>query len=153
MTDRYFNPFQTTDINVPSEFHEVFGRYCQRDSKVNLDYSPFPRMIDLWFLSFCVAARKNLEPTDISKSKTVKIIDGSIFSSEPWRVHMLMLVAVAKSDDMQIVSEPNKMIKIANGLAAAGLPKVIEMLKNGGAEPILNISEAIDLLLRTRQVE
>ena len=153
MTDRYFNPFQTTDIIVPSEFHDAFGRYCQRDSKENLDHSPFPRMIDLWFLSLCVAVRSNINPKDASKIKSVKIIDGSIFGSDPWRVHMLMMVAVAKSGDVKIVSEPNKMIRIANGLAAAGLPKVIEMLQNGSAEPIWNISEAITSLINNDQLE
>lgn len=31
-----------------------------------------------------------------------------------------------------------------------GLPKVIEMLKEGDAEPIWNLSDAIDTLLRKR---
>ena len=35
----------------------------------------------------------------------------------------------------------------ATGLAVAGLPKVLEMLKDGDAEPIWNLSDAIDTLL------
>ncbi|MCY4184523.1 MAG: hypothetical protein OXD45_04295 [Rhodobacteraceae bacterium] len=100
----------------------------------------------------CIAVRSNLNPKDTSKIKSVKIIDGSIFGSDPWRVHMLMMVAVAKSGDVKIVSEPNKMIRIANGLASAGLPKVVEMLQ-GGAEPIWNISEAITSLINNDQLE
>ncbi len=40
------------------------------------------------------------------------------------------------------------MMALANGLAVAGLPKVIEMLKEGDAEPIWNLSDATDAILR-----
>ena len=148
MADRYFNPFQAIDINVPVEFHEAFTRYCQRSADAVIDQSPFPRMVDLWFLSVCVAGRLGLEPANITKYDTTKIIDGSIFGSDPWRVHTLMLVAIGKSGDVQIVSEPRKMMALANGLAVAGLPKVVEMLRDGDAEPIWNLSDAVDILLR-----
>lgn len=152
MADRYFNPFQAIDLNVPVEFHEAFTRYCQRSAEAVVDESPFPRMVDLWFLSVCVAARLGLEPADITKFDTRKIIDGSIFGSDPWRVHTLMLIAIGKSGDVQVVSEPRKMMALANGLAVAGLPRVIEMLKDGNAEPIWNLSDAVDALLRNEKV-
>ena len=148
MADRYFNPFQTIDINVPVELHEAFKRYCRRSAGAIIDQSPFPRMVDLWFLSLCVAARLGLKPDDIRKFETTKIIDGSIFGSDPWRVHTLMLIAIGKTGDVQIVSEPRKMMTLASGLAVAGLPKVIEMLKDGDADPIWNLSDAIDDILR-----
>ena len=153
MADRYFNPFQAIDINVPVEFHETFTRYCQRTADAVIDQSPFPRMVDLWFLSVCVAARLRLEPADGAKSNSRKIIDGSIFGSDPWRVHTLMLIAISKTGDVQIVSEPRKMMTLANGLAVAGLPKVIEMLKDGDAEPIWNLSDAVDSLLREQEAD
>lgn len=148
MADRYFNPFQAIDIHVPVEFHEAFTRYAQTGGNAVIDQSPFPRMVDLWFLSVCVAARLDLEPQDISKYETKKIIDGSIFGSDPWRVHTLMLIAIGHSGDIQIVSEPRRMMTLANGLAVAGLPKVLDMLKDGDAEPIWNLSDAVDNLLR-----
>ena len=151
MADRYFNPFQAIDINVPVEFHEAFTRYCQRSANAIIDQSPFPRMVDLWFLSVCVASRLGLEPAAIEKYDTVKIIDGSIFGSEPWRVHTLMLIAIGKTSDVRIVAEPRKMMALANGLAVAGLPKVVEMLKEGDAEPIWNLSDAIDEILRMQR--
>ncbi len=148
MPDRYFNPFQAIDINVPVEYHEAFTRYCQTSGNAVLDHSPFPRMIDMWFLAFCVGSRLNLDPIDISKYDTKKIIDGSIFSSDPWRVHAIMLTAIAKTGDVQIVAEPRRMMALASGLAVAALPRVIEMLKEGDAEPIWNLSDAIDGMLR-----
>ena len=153
MVDRYSNPFQAIDINVPVEFHEAFERYCQRSANAIIDNSPFPRMIDLWFLSVCVAARLGLEPADISKYDTRKIIDGSIFGSDPWRVNTLMLIAIGKSEEVQIVSEPRKMMTLVSGLAVAGLPEVIEMLKDGDAEPIWNLSDSVDGMLRKQSTE
>ncbi len=149
--DRYFNPFQAIDIYVPIEFHEAFTRYCQRSADAIIDRCPFPRMVDLWFLSVCVAARLGLEPADITNCETTKIIDGSIFSSDPWRIHMLMLIAIGTTDNVEVVAEPRRIMTLANGLAVAGLPKVIEMLKSGDAEPIWNLSDAIDGILREQE--
>jgi hypothetical protein len=150
MADRYFNPFQGIDISVPVELHEAFTRYCQAHANTTIDQSPFPRMVDLWFLAVCVAARADLEPIDIAKRDTRKIIEGSIFGSDPWRVHALMLLAIGVSGDVQTASEPRKMMTLANGLAVAGLPKVIEMLKDGDGDPIWNLSDAIDGILRKK---
>ena len=152
MADRYFNPFQAIEINVPVEFHDTFSRYSQTGGNTVIDKSPFPRMIDLWFLAVCIAARLDLEPEDINKYKKKQITDGSIFSSDPWRVHTLMLIAIGKTDNVQIVSEPRKMMSLANGLAVAGLPKVVEMLKDGNAEPIWNLSDAVDSLLSEDEI-
>ena len=148
MADRHFNPFQAIDINVPVEYHEAFSRYCQRTSGSVIDNSPFPRMVDLWFLSVCVAARLRLEPADKTENGTKKIIDGSIFGAEPWRIHMLMLIAIDQTGDVHVASEPRKMMSIASSLAIAGLPIVLGMLKDGNADPIWNLSDAVDSILR-----
>ena len=151
MVDANFNnPFQTIGLRVPVELHDAYEQYSQRSANALIDKSPFPRMVDLWFLSVCVAARLDLKPAEIGKYKTNKIVEGSIFSSDPWRVHTLMLIAIGKTGRVQIVSEPRKIMALANGLAVAGLPEVIEMLKNGDADPIWNLSDALDEILRKR---
>lgn len=146
MSDKYFNPFANVDILVPTEFKEEFGRFCQTGGRAVIDHSPFPRMVDLWFLAVCVAARRGLEPAEIDRRDTYKIIDGGIFSSDPWRVHTLMLIAIARTGEVGIAVEPRRMITLANGLATAGFPHVLDMLKDGFAEPIWNLSEAIEQL-------
>ena len=147
MADKYYNPFSGITINVPKEYHGALDRYCRSGGRAIIDHSPFERMVDMWMLSACVAARLGLEEVDIPQSESRKIIDGTIFGSDPWRVHILMLLAIGRSGDVGIVSEPNKMLNIANGLAGAGLPKVIEMLGNGTAEPIWNLSEEVAKLI------
>lgn len=151
MSTRYSNPFQAIDISVPLDYHEAFERYSQRSANADPDDSPFPRMVDLWFLAVCIAARLGLEPVDTSKHETKKIIDGSIFASDPWRVEMLMLIAIGRTDDVTTVSEPRKVMALASGLAAAGLPRVLEMLTEGEAPSIWNLSDAIDTVLGTKE--
>lgn len=148
MAERYYNPFQGMDISVPEEYRETFGRYCRTGGRSNINDSPFPRMVDLWFLSVCIAVRLGMEPVDFGKRDTYKIIEGSIFANDPLRIHALMLIAIKKTGSIEIVSEPRQIMNLVNGLAVAGLPKVLEMLQDGDAEPIWNISDAIDEILR-----
>lgn len=147
MQDKYYNPFQAIDIYVPTQYHEDVSRFSQREANAVVDQSPFPRMVDFWFLAVCLAARLNLEPIDDKDHKMTKIIDGSIFGSDSWRVQTLMLIAVAKTGNVEIVSDPRQMMTLISGLAFAGLPKVIEMLKSGDGEPIWNLSDGVGSIL------
>jgi len=148
MAERYYNPFQGMDISVPDEFRDTFARYCRTGGRASIDQSPFPRMVDLWFLSVCIAVKLDLEPADLGKSETYKIIEGSIFGNDPLRIHSLMLIAIKKTGNVEIVSKPRQVMALANGLAVAGLPKAIEMLQDGDAEPIWNLSDALDEIIR-----
>jgi len=136
------------DVSVPEEYRDTFQRYCMTSGRSNINDSPFPRMVDLWFLSICIAVRFDMEPADLGKSKTYKIIEGSILASDPLRIHALMLIAIKWTNRVEIVSEPRQMMNLANGFAVAGLPKVVEMLQDGDAEPIWNISDALDEIIR-----
>lgn len=150
MSDRYFNPFQGQHLSVPVAFRDDFARFCQTGEKKSVDSSPFPRMVDFWFLGLCVAIKKQLEPVDMSKfgnGETYKIIDGSIFTSDPWRIQAMMLLAIAKIGDISVVNKPFQMMALVNGYAVAGLPHVIEMLKDGEDDAIWNLSENIEAVL------
>lgn len=140
------NPFQKYDLSIPEKYHEFFVQYSQTrtdGTKTNIDKSPFRRMVDLWFLAFSVAVHRGLEPVDFTSQKTHKIIDGTIFSSDPWRVNAIMLTSVGITGEVEILTKPSEMMRLANSLALAGLPVVIEMLKDGPSEPIWNLSDHI----------
>ena len=144
------NPFQAIDISVPMADHETYTRYCHRASIARVDDSPFPRMVDLWFFAVCVAVRLGLKPQKVA-GKMTKIIDGSIFASDPWRIHALLLIAIAKTNDVEIVSQPTRIMNLANSLAAAGLPRVVHMLTGGSAEAIWNLSDSTATLLQQNE--
>lgn len=149
MPQRYHNPFASTELIAPIEQRQVYDRYCQTGGRTSADQSPFPRMVDFWFAGLSLAARRGLPPVDLSKQETFKFIDGAIFDRDSWRVQAVMLVAIAHSGDVEIVAEPRQMISIANGLAAAGVPHVVEMLQDGEQDPIWNLSEALQKELST----
>lgn len=144
---RYHNPFAGRDLIAPIELREFYDRYCQSGGGAAVDRSPFPRRVDFWFAGLSLAARKQLKPVDLSKKETFKFIEGSIFDRDSWRVQTLMLIAIAVEDNVEIVGEPRRMMAIANGLAAAGVPLIVEMLRDGDQYPIWNLSDSLDHML------
>lgn len=149
MTQRYHNPFVGIDLLAPVRQRDAYNRYCQTGGGSVIDNSPFPRMVDFWFTGLCIAARRGLRPIDLAKEETFKFHDGSVFESDSWRVQTLMLIAIAVEGKVDIVSEPRRIISIANGLAAAGVSLVVEMLEDGDQAPIWNLSDNIAALLRS----
>jgi hypothetical protein len=105
-------------------------------------------MVDLWFVGLALAARKGLTPIDLAGQNSFKIETGSILDRDSWRVQAIMLVAIAIDENVEIVGQPRRMISIANGLAAAGVPDIVEMLRDGDQDEIWNLSDALDEILR-----
>lgn len=148
MTQRYHNPFAGIDLIAPVEYRDAYDRYCQSGGRAVIDQSPFPRMVDFWFAGLSIAARKGLRPVDLAKQQTFKFIEGSILDRDSWRVQAIMLIAIAFEDNVEILGDPRRMVAIANGLAATGIPEVVDILRDGDQDPIWNLSEGIERILR-----
>ena len=148
MTQQYYNPFAGINVVYPSEQGPDYQRYCQTGGRQSIDQSPFGRMIDLWFVGLSIAVREGLPALDLSEKQTSNMTAGAIFDGrDSWRVQVLMLLSIAIEDDVAIVEKPNRMMAIANGLAAAGVPRVVEMLQDGRQLPIWNLSDALNTVL------
>ena len=146
---RYHNPFAGIELLAPAGQREAYDRYCKtKDTRANIDQSPFPRKIDFWFTGLALAAREGMKPIDLTTVDTYKFHEGSVLDSDSWRVQAVMLIAIAHEDSVDVVANPRRMIAIASGLAAAGVPGVIDMLKDGDQDPIWNLSESIETQLR-----
>ena len=129
MAQRYYNPFSGIRLAYPEDQRDLYRQYCQQSSRLRGDESPFPRMVDLWFAGLSVAARKKLNPDDLAGKKTSEFIYGSIFDGEDsWRIQVVMLVAITV-EGVEVVTDPNRMMAIANRLAAAGVPHIVRMLE------------------------
>ena len=63
-----------------------------------------------------------------------------------------MLIAIAVEGNLEAVLNPRRMMDIANGLAATGVPHVVKMLSDGPQEPIWNLSDAFEKLLQSDTV-
>lgn len=151
MSSKYFNPFQGLDIRVPNHFREAFGRYCQTHSddgaKSSALHSPFPRMVDMWFLAACLGAQTG-KPAEYDSKDTYKIIDASILSSDPWRIDALVLLAIGHTTSVDVIRQPREILAIASGFAMAGMNRLLEMLTEGESEPVWNLSDELDRLLK-----
>ncbi len=66
-------------------------------------------------------------------------------------IHLQNRASKGTTGGRTIPMHPDLQDALASGLAVAGLPKVIEMLKDGEGEPIWNISDAIDAVLRKQK--
>jgi hypothetical protein len=86
-------------------------------------------MVDFWFLAICVAVKLRLKPAELEGRATYKAIEGAAVVSPEWRAHALRLIAIAQTGDVGIVQDPRAMMRIANGLAFAGMPHLIEILE------------------------
>ncbi len=135
------NEFAATDINLPHKYQEYFHAYCltrTEGSRNNPEDSPFPRMVDMWFLAVCIAVKEGLEPMFDVKERTYKAIEGNVFSSDGWRSNVLMLLAISHTEDVEVTRRPHEMMRIANAYALAGLPRLITILEERGGDRALD---------------
>lgn len=153
MAQQYNNPFVNMILRSPRRQREDYDHYCQAvQQRAKPDMSPFPRKVDLWFAGLSLAARKNLQPIDLTKEKTVDIISGSIFNTDGWQAQAIMLIAIAFKGKVEVVLDPSEMMRIANSLAAAGVDQIIKMLNEGPQKPIWNLSDVLGKLLESDAV-
>ncbi len=159
MAQQYHNPFATLGLIAPETQRDYYDQYCRTNivgrTAKDIDQSPFRRRIDLWFAGFSFAARKQLKPIDLAKEKTYQFITGGeIFNGkDSWRIEIITLVAIAIEDNLEVVQDPRRMMDIANGLAAAGVPHIVDMLNEGNQDPIWNLSDALDKMLKSDNYE
>ena len=119
MSETLNTSFAGVEVNAPVEFREYFQRYSQSTGALSvddLDRKPFPRMVDFWFLAICVAVRLKLKPADLEGRETYKAIEGAAIVSPEWRADALRLIAISESGETEIVQDPRRMMRIANGL-------------------------------------
>lgn len=151
MSDRVSNPFVNAEVNAPIKFQEYFRRYSQTTGVSSLgeyDRKPFPRMVDFWFLAISVAAKLGLKPVKLEGEDTYKAIEGAAIVSPEWRVHALKLIAIGETKDPEVVKDPRRMMEIANGLAFAGVPHLIEILEDNPDDEVFGLSDALVKMIK-----
>ena len=151
MAERYYNPFQTADLRIPESYREEVSRYCQGPTqegrKTWRGEAPFPRMVDMWFLALCLGAKQG-KKEDLTGVKMHKFMDGTVLSTDPWRIDAIMLLAISRTANTEIVAHPSRVINLANEYAAGGLPDVLDMLKDGDADAIYNLSDNLEATIK-----
>jgi len=138
------NPFQNLELRIPEAYRGEVERFCQTQpgggARPSPDDSPFERQIDIWFLAVCLGARKGKRTSVI---KPHRFITGELLSRDPYRIELLELLAISYTNDPWILERPSEIMDLANELAATGLTEVVDMLKDGNAKPIWNLTDNI----------
>lgn len=152
MAQQYHNPFVGLGLIAPEAQRSYYDEYC-RANRVGVtdkeaDKHPFRRRVDFWFAALALAARKQLKPIDLRKEETYQFVTGVVFNQDSWRIQIITLVAITE-DNLEVVQCPSRMMNIANGLAAAGISHLVDMLNEGNQDPIWNFSDALDKLLQS----
>jgi hypothetical protein len=144
----YYNPFQGLDLLIPNAYRADVDRLSQTQPtggrRPSPDDSPFPRVVDVWFLAVCLGARRGrrLRIEDPHKFNT-----GDVLARDAGRVELLEMIAIAAESDPDVIASPVDCLRIANEYAALGLPEVVRMVSEGSARPIWNLTDnLLDLL-------
>ena len=140
MTQKYFNHFARSNLLYPADQREYYLTYCNERTS---DRQPFALQLDLWFAGFSLAVGRGLKPVNLSGRQPVHFADGTTLDRDSWRVQAIMLAAIAVEKSAEVAINPNRMIAIANGLAAAGVPHIVDMLTDGKDDAIWNLSECL----------
>lgn len=139
------NPYAAQDLYVSREWHESYQRYTiqARAEARDLDATPFPRMIDMWWAALCIGVREGRRSS--LGDKPTKFADGAILGSDPWRVAHLGLIAV-NEEGIEVLERPAEVIKIACEYAATGSEWLIGLMA-GHAKPMKPLASALRGLL------
>ena len=135
------NVFGGHNIYIPNDLREFLARYSQtrtEGSKNKVEDSPFPRMVDLWFLGLGIAARRNFSPVNLEKKESYNAIEGNVFGNDNFRSDAIVLFCLSKTGDIDCISKPAEMLRIANSYALAGLYNIVQELEavRGKDEPL-----------------
>jgi len=140
--------FSNLDTFVPKKIHqEFYDVYAkgQKNKTKSTKSVPFERNLDLWFLGFCIAVKKGLNPVESSGQK-VRAIQGAVFVQNKQQ-EMLIKNIMVEREGIDILLDPREMHKMANELSTAGIaelkPMLIEDADEGELDNLLNEIEKI----------
>jgi hypothetical protein len=140
------NPYASQDLFVPKQWHESYQRYTiqARAESRDLDATPFPRMVDMWWCALGVGVREGRRTA--LGDKPTKFADGAILSSDPWRVTHLSLIAVG-DEGAEVLDRPGEVIRIACEYAATGSEWLVGVMA-GHAKPMKPLAMALRELIK-----
>ncbi len=141
-----YNPFQTGALRFPKKHQADIQNYCQKDSKKsNVLNSPFERIVDLWFLCVCTGVYFE-EEKEIKNG--YKFMEGSVLKENQKVIETLETIAIAATNDETIVEHPNKMLKILNQYAFAGIERIFDGLSSGHSDSLWNLTDYLSKIIK-----
>jgi hypothetical protein len=128
------NRYAAIDLYMPENYHRVIREYVGQGQ-------PFPRQVDAWWIAFCLGVRhKKKRPLP---EKRTKFMDGTILSSDPWRIVHLELITLGLHGE-DILTRPRDVVQVATEHANYGLEVLVNAL-TGQNEPTLALMNFLDM--------
>jgi hypothetical protein len=132
------NPFDRTELFIATEYHPAITATVDRAD----GYKAFRRQVDAWWLALAIGVQRDQRRE--LPSERVKFIDGTIFSSDPWRItHLQLLGLIWFGPDA--LDRPSDIITAANEYANGGFDWIVATV-DGAPNRTLAIYNRIDEL-------
>ncbi len=138
-------------VGVYVERYEVNPLYDELVSRAaqNAEDFPFATKKDLFILAACVGV-KHEQFEELPSDKRIQIFDGETFRDDT-DVPILAALAYQHTQDLDLLFEPSKIMRIAEGYAHAGIHIVYQQITTGSANrPLYNL---VDMLTATPESE
>ena len=140
------NPFASFNVEIPKQYTEQVKTYCKTGSiHESVEYAPFDRQVDMWYFAFLYALKKGLDPKQ--EKETSNITAASILSTDSYRISHIQLAYLGYHKSIEDLSNHRKVFNFALEMANAGLPYLINLLKNDEQRPIWNCLDEIESLM------
>ncbi len=140
---RDYNPFANLDLHIPVAYWEDVKQYTTTQGgagDTSEQSSPFLRYVDLWAAAIAIGAEEGAY-VSVSGAEQHRFHTGQVLQGDLVRIEFLQLVAIAHSKDPFVVTQPSKVIEIADAYAAGGLPILIEWLGGGVQTPMVSVTK------------
>lgn len=125
-------------VYVTPNAHPIYEELVSQARK-NAEYKPFSTMKDLFMAAACMGAQQNLyEPLESRRD----IFSGQIFR-EKIDVPILAALAYQKEQDVTVLSDPKKVVEIAQGWANGGIYVLQNELVHQAGSPLYNLVNMI----------
>lgn len=129
------NRYSSIDLYMPENMHHIIREHVGANQ-------PFSRFIDAWWIGLCLGVRHGGTLPLPRQENRVKFMDGSILSSDPWRIIHLELIAVSLQGE-KILTRPREVIQLATDYANFGIEMLCEAIAAQN-EPTLALLNFLD---------
>ena len=127
----YYNPFQRSELRLPSKFRDRIESLISRGNDLPPSETPFNQYVDFWFFSACLAIHEGtkVEELDEELQDTWRFEFGTVLLSDKNRIPLMEIVGKGILKNSQVT--PNEIARVFNAYAAAGTERVIAEIEDG----------------------
>ena len=142
-----FNPFGPLSIHIPRAYREDLNLYSMTFASADgrpkaVEEAPFNRYVDFWLLAAAVGASQS-QFVETDSADRHPFATGVVLQRDLAAIEFLLLLAIAHTNDPFVVAEPRRVITIAEGYAAGGMPLVKEMMHEGHLPALHNLTRSL----------